>query len=80
MQGAPISKSALTSLGAKTKPMFGCFTNSSTDRTSGHRRAASTRMGMKLTWPSTVSTTESPSTKNSLLMPSSRFSPAHQAS
>ena len=38
--------------------------------TSGHSLAARTKTGMNATWPSTVSTTESPSTNSSLLRPS----------
>lgn len=37
--------------------------------TSGQRRAASTRTGMKETCPSTVKMTESPNTNSSLLRP-----------
>ena len=43
---------------------------------SGHSLAASTKTGMNATWPSTVSTTESPSTNSSLLSPSARLVPA----
>lgn len=45
-------------------------------RTSGHSLAASTKTGMNATWPSTVNTTESPSTKSSLLSPSALLVPA----
>lgn len=56
-----------------------CLTRSSGDQaqlTSGHILAASTKTGMNATWPSTVSTTESPSTNSSLLRPSALLVPA----
>ncbi len=48
--------------------------------TSGHILAASTKTGMKATWPSTVSTTESPSTNSSLLSPKALLVPAQTTS
>ena len=47
--------------------------------TSGQSRAARTRTGINDTWPSTVSTAESPSTNSSLLRPSFWLYPAAPA-